>query len=321
VALLGAPSQLLDARKGIVVGRVSTFSKTNEDALAETAESAVAEVLAAARARAGGPVAQAAPPKSPASVSRPGARDSTPPAAGLAAAPLSPPPPATAPPPTEAGALAAGGPRLGIRHPYVEARLGVEWSRFPLGVIEPDNSRGFGGGLAVRAGFRWRPEWAFEVGGGFESPETREFNVTHSTPLSGNIDYGAHAQATAVFASVGAAWAPRRSRYFAIAAEIGLATVHYSYKEWTFPGASYILPTADSGDVDDWAPRIGAELRLDYPTRWATVGIRLGVTAVNNGATATTYWYDGASDQPITWLEPGWLVAFPTASASVRYAF
>jgi formylglycine-generating enzyme required for sulfatase activity len=89
--------QLIESRKGIIVGRASTFCERTEDALADAAQASVAEVLAQAKGRSGPAVAQG--PKA-----TPAARASAKPAGETAATTASSPPPREVPP--AAGAVA-----------------------------------------------------------------------------------------------------------------------------------------------------------------------------------------------------------------------
>jgi len=297
--------QLLDARKGSVVARVSTFSETTEDALAATAERAVAQALAAARERSvasGAEKAQAA---------RPSIVSPTPTATAIPTSPETATASPTAP---------VGGGSSAFHRAYVEARVGVGWSNVPMPTVSGTNVSD-APVLGFCAGVRWTPAWAFEIAGA----------TSHDVHSSGTYSYisagmpvvfQVEDDVRTLFLAAGAAWKPRASRFFSFAGELGMERYEAKHKE--FPLAFSLAPDTFDERFDSWIPHLGAEVRFDYPLGWATVGLRAGVQLAKNGTAREMpldpYSPTASSEPKFQWLKSGWFTTIPVAAA-VRYEF
>jgi hypothetical protein len=233
---------------------------------------------------------EAAPHKAPAA---------TPVTAAAAAAPRAALPAA----PEPARARAAAG--VDGRTRYVEAQLGTGRTSSQLrsfGSWQP-----FGdAALSLRAGLRLAPTWALEAGGGW----LPLFQITGGWNNS-------QSQVSAFQAVAGAAWSPRANRYFSLAGDLGVARAHFRH---VLPAGGIVAVTVDDTS-DRWLPRLGVELRLDYPVGAFALGLRASWTLLWNGEGAsTTFQQTGGGTLTDDWLTRGWIHAVPV-SASVRYAF
>jgi hypothetical protein len=317
--------QLLDARKGAVIGRVSTFSETSEDALAETAQRAVSQALASARERAG--IAAAA--RATASAAKVAAPAEEAPAKAAAAIPAAAAPVAVVPAPRSAPPPAVGA-RPGSpegetffarRPPYVDVQLGTGYGSLPL------HDRAHGNpfdkvALAVRGGVRWTREWAFEVGAGFQDlvhrDEQRRFQ---DTAMAITRVWQSEGEIKSVSTTAGVAWTPRGNRYFSVAADVGVSRTDYSYRVRAY---NYMSLSDEETTLEQrrWLPRVGAELRLDYPfSPRMSAGLRLGFVALraNTRVAVTVPTGDTIPPQDL-WIEEG-VYRLTPVSLSFRYAF
>jgi hypothetical protein len=293
--------QLLDARKGTVVARVSTFSETTEDALAATAEKAVAQALAAARERTGA----TAKPTSPSPTSSP--------------TPTPTPTPTSTPTSTSTSTPAATAPATpSKRRFYAEVRVGGGSDKAPIPTSSGSTSFD-GPAWGLRGGMTLAPAWALELG--IAGRKLRHTKGRYQFVDSSNIPHNIEAQddVSETFLDATAVWSPAALRWFSFAASLGTATVdtkHMLNPNGAIPGAAPIEEEWRSG-----APHLGAELRFDLPVWKLVLGLRLGVDAAKVPAKlkqenpwATT---PGPS---VAWLESGWVTCVP-ADLSVRYVF
>jgi hypothetical protein len=285
--------QLLDARKGLVVSRVSTFSETNEDALTATAQRAVAQALAAAKERTG--------------------------ANGGAAKTKVEPAPAPAATPPSRPAVAAADDAAATR-PYAELRAGTGFGRAPIptspGVKAFDRLS-----VGARLGLALSRSWALEAGGSYRKPRHTRATYRYADPSAAITANGFEVldEVWALSIGAGPVWSPAALRVVSFAADAGGAMVtveHTRMNPAVTTGGRPWLTERFSG----WVPRVGAEVRVDVPVRWVTLGLRAGLDLAKlpGRLTVRDPFVDSAIQ--VSYLDRGWLVSFPIELA-VRYVF
>jgi hypothetical protein len=161
-----------------------------------------------------------------------------------------------------------------------------------------------GGAIRALVGYRLTEDWKLEGAVGIVGLDAwRSFTPGVGGTNDTNFAFGDPAPHVAF----GGAWTP--SRYFSVAARLGLASAKVAVDEHSgYTGAS----GSDSATNID--PTIEGEVRLDYPLGAWSVGARLGILAIYSQASL---------DVPTTAAKdfsPGFFVLMPI-SAAVSYRF
>jgi hypothetical protein len=307
--------QLLDARKGTVVARVSTFSETTEDALAATAEKAVAQALAAAKER----TAAAKPP--PAAAVAAGAAAGAAATTSQASTPTASTTATSTPAATATPTAGEGAPDFKSKY-YLEVRIGAGDNKVPM-PTSPSREGFEGPPFNVRAGMTLAPEWAVELG--FTVRKLRHSKGNLSFEQGGGIkrDYEVEDQASENLLDATGVWSPRGLRWFSFAASLGVASV--KAKHTVFPTGA--LPPIPAPVTESWSGtvgHVGAEARFDYPIWKLMLGARVGVDGAKVGQEQVMpqdpFLTPPATSPSIPWLETGW-VSCTYFDLSLRYVF
>ncbi|HEX9241252.1 MAG TPA: hypothetical protein VF875_02295 [Anaeromyxobacter sp.] len=281
--------QLLDARKALVLARVSLFSDSSEDALAATAQSAVQQALAAVKERNSAKAGAVAAAASPAPAAAPAATTAS----------------------DESSFLS--------RHPiYLEARGTYGFSSIPTKEVS-------GGGAFDQPGFsfhgglRWSPSWSLELGLGVQHLLKKDGSGDYYSPVMFSIEtFATRTEASQTFVTLAAVWAPEANRYLSFAGALGVErdTVKHVVVLQDVTGEP-----DSSESVDATCPRLGLEVRGDYPIGNFAIGVRVGVSVGFSSKTGKTS-LDPTSpyDTPTFWLGDGPIVTFPM-SVAARYQF
>ncbi len=121
------------------------------------------------------------------------------------------------------------------------------------------------GRVGLRAGWRFRPSWAVELGGGYGG-------IAEADDPNSPSDVGPHTSVSLGWATAGVAWEPLANRVFSLAAEAGVAVTELEY---VAQGSGPYRTSLAS-------PTAGVEARVTYPIGRFDVGLRTGIRGIDH---------------------------------------